>query len=746
MLDFAQSLDALDRIGEGIFTLDAEGRFAYVNRTAQRLLPALTGATAPDLLGTSIWDASPSFSHTPTAAALRRALADRAPVNHPVRDPVSGRILELRVYPSAAGMSVLLIEPPSPGEAGLLDHFSDLYLACDHDWRLTLINTRAAQYLRFLGRSRDELLGESVWDVIPGLSGSRFQAEAFRAVVEQSEVEFDSFFSPMSRWFSVRLTPTPGGIVACARDVTSRYAARAADARQVPESAETREANRHVRSLVESIDDVIFQLDPEQRCVNLFGRWLEREGFLPRQFLGRTPREILGPAASAVHERAGLRALAGETVTYEWTLPTGHGPRHVLNTLSPLRSPDGAISGIVGIGRDITARIEAEQQVRQAQKMEAVGRFAGGVAHDLNNMVMIVMGFSDFLLGSIEREDPRWADADEIRKAAERAMQLTRQLLGFSRHRVVARTVLNLNDVVSGMAKMLRPLLGEDMTLATDLAGDLGGVEADYGQMEQVVMNLTLNARDAMGSGGRLSIETRNVDFPDGTACQHLGIPIPGGSYVMLAVSDTGQGMSAEVKSHLFEPFFTTKPATQNTGLGLATVYGIVAQSGGYLWVESEPGHGSSFKLCFPRVLSDDVVDVVSVAPPPPSGGTETILLVEDEGAVRALASRVLAAHGYRVLEASNGREGLAIAEQVGKDIDLVLTDTIMPEMGGLELAAHVGRILPDVPVLYISGYSETDKLQRGIRDMPGPFLQKPFSAESLAAAIRQALDRSPRV
>jgi signal transduction histidine kinase len=432
-------------------------------------------------------------------------------------------------------------------------------------------------------------------------------------------------------------------------------------------------------------------------------------------------------------------------VTYEWTLPTSRGPRHVLNTLSPLRSPDGTITGIVGVGRDITSRIEAEQQVRQAQKMEAVGRFAGGVAHDLNNMVMIIMGFSDFLLATLERDDPRWADADEIRKAAERAMQLTRQLLGFSRHRVVARAVLSLNDVVSGMAKMLRPLLGEDMTLATDLAGDLAGVEADYGQMEQVVMNLTLNARDAMGSGGCLRIETRNVDFPEGSACQHLGIPIPGGSYVMLAVSDTGHGMSAEVKSHLFEPFFTTKPTTQNTGLGLATVYGIVAQSGGYLWVESEPGHGSSFKLCFPRVPSDDVIDEVNLAPPP-SGGTETILVVEDEAVLRALTSRVLTAQGYLVIEAKNGREGLAIAEQIGKGIDLVVTDMIMPEMGGLELAEHIGRILPDVRVLYICGYSEADKLQRGIRDMPEPFLQKPFSAESLTATVRQTLDRSPRL
>ena len=499
------------------------------------------------------------------------------------------------------------------------------------------------------------------------------------------------------------------------------------------------------QSLAESIDDVVFLIDTEQRCVDVFGRWLEREGFTPDQFVGRTTREILGPVEAPMHERANLRALKGETVTYECILSTRHGPRHVLNTLSPLRGPDGAITGIVGVGRDITARIEAEQQVRQAQKMEAVGRFAGGVAHDLNNMMMIIMGFSDFLLGTLDRQDSRWADADEIRKAAERAMQLTRQLLGFGRHRVVARQVLSVNDVVTGMERMLRPLLGEDMMLVTDLADDLGGVEADYGQLEQVVMNLTLNARDAMGSGGRLSIETRNVDFPEDFAYQHLGIPIPGGPYVMLVVADSGHGMTPEVKAHLFEPFFTTKPTTQNTGLGLATVYGIVAQSGGYIWVDSEPGEGASFKICFPRVLSDEPGRQEVEAAPPASRGTETILLVEDEEAVRMVASRVLTERGYLVLEASNGREALTVAEQVGKGIDLVLTDMVMPEMGGQELGTRVAETLPDVRMMYMSGYSEADKLQRGIRESGEPFLQKPFSADNLLAGVRQALDRARR-
>jgi two-component system cell cycle sensor histidine kinase/response regulator CckA len=246
-----------------------------------------------------------------------------------------------------------------------------------------------------------------------------------------------------------------------------------------------------------------------------------------------------------------------------------------------------------------------------------------------------------------------------------------------------------------------------------------------------------------MGSGGRLTIETRNVEFPDAAAYQHLGIPIPGGSYVRLVVSDTGHGMTPEVRSHLFEPFFSTKSSTHNTGLGLATVYGIVAQSGGYIWAESEPDKGSSFKICFPRAVSDDAAAVTAETPAQASGGNETILLVEDEEAVRTLASRVLTEQGYLVLEASNGVEGLTVAEQVGAGIDLVLTDMIMPEMGGLELATRISRTLPDARIMYMSGYSESDKLQRGIRDLPEPLLQKPFSPESLAATVRRTLDRA---
>ncbi len=915
MLHVAGSLESLDRIGEGIFTLDTDGRVACLNQKAQALLSSLLGTGDRDLLGAVIWDCAPSLAHTPLGEALRRAQSQSTPVIYPLRDPRSGGLLELRAFPSTEGLSVLLLQRvPARVAEEVLNRVNDLFLACDPEWRLTLVNARVVDYLRLAGEQTGDLIGRNVWEAIPGITGSRFQAEAFRAIAQQTEVEFEARFAPLDRWFLVRITPTPDGIVACARDVTgSRETERAlareaerlaavidtqqavatagpdlgavmrvvtervqaltrADATAIllPEDGglcicegsglaianiglrvdsepslalrcyrtgellrsddlttdhrvqrglmdvlrarscilvplQTQAGVRAVlaiwstrphafndlhehtlrlvagllsaamerasafaanevllgertaalsalqtgqerfRALVDSIDDVVFRLDTDQRCLDIFGRWLEREGFRPEQFLGRTTADIVGPEDAHFHQRANLRALAGETVTYEWDLLTRRGTRHMQTTLSPLWGDQGDITGIVGVGRDITQRIEQEQQVRQAQKMEVVGRFAGGVAHDLNNMMMIILGFSDFLLTNLDRNDPRWSDADEIRKAAERAMHLTRQLLGFGRQRMVARQVLSLNSVVSGMERMLRPLLGEDITLVTRLAPGLGAVEADYGQLEQVVMNLALNARDAMRGGGRLRIETLNLEWPADQESERFGVELPKGPFVMLVVSDTGHGMSPEVKAHLFEPFFTTKAATQNTGLGLATIYGIVVHSGGYIWVESELEQGTTFKVCFPRVSSDETGSVDEVAIPEPPGGSETILLVEDEEAVRTLASRVLTGQGYVVLEARHGREALAIAEQAAGLIDLVLTDVIMPEMGGQELVERITRMLPGVRVMYMSGYSEADKLQPGIRDSEYPFLQKPFAADSLILMVRDALDRAAR-
>ncbi len=905
MLDATRPVDAIDRIGDGLFGLDNAGRFAYINRRAQVLLGRVLGTHPTDFEGAIIWDLAPQLTGTPFGWALRRAADEGMPVVAVIRES-EGPQIEVRVYPSSDGLAVLLLESPSPQSRELLDQISDFYLACDHDWRLTLLNASAREHLQRLGPEPGDLLGHNVWEAIPSLAGTRFQSEAFRAVAEGTEVEFEARFAPLERWFAVRITPLADGIIASARDVTGtrrRERALAREAERLAAVIETQQAvatagpdlgrvmravteklllltragavgvflpedeglvlceatgcgTKHLgltitgskglvgrayasgeiirsddvlndpganhevakllrvrsavivplkgkggvsavvalwsdrpnafhdlheqtvrlvagllgaamdqgsafaanqillgertaaeerfRTLVESIDDVVFRLDRQQRCVDVFGRWLAREQILPETLVGHTIREIVGPAQAGVHERANLRALAGETVSYEWTRESARGVRHMQTILSPQRAPEGHVIGIVGVGRDITQRIEAEQQIRQAQKMEALGRFAGGIAHDLNNMMMIIVGFSDFLLGTLESADPRRSDTEEIRRAAERAMHLTRQLLGFGRQRIVARQVVSLNEVVEGMERMLRPLLGEDITLDTSLAPGLGGIEADYGQMEQVVMNLALNARDAMRGGGRLLIETKNVRIDTAGLLCH-GAELPLGDYVRLMVDDTGHGMSEEVKAHLFEPFFTTKAATQNSGLGLATVYGIVVQNGGHIAVESDPGQGASFVLMFPRADPDQPAldtDETRAA----AGGSETILVVEDEDAVRQMTTRVLTQQGYTVLEAGNGMDGVTLARRHDGPIHLLVTDVVMPEMGGLELAERLAEVRPGTGVIFMSGYAEGDKLQPGIRDSNVPFLQKPFSAESLVLRVREALDRAARV
>ena len=382
---------------------------------------------------------------------------------------------------------------------------------------------------------------------------------------------------------------------------------------------------------------------------------------------------------------------------------------------------------------------EQGEQLRQSQKLESIGRLAGGIAHDFNNLLTAINGYSDLMLRRLGEGDPLRRNAEEIRKAGERAASLTRQLLAFSRKQVLQPLVLDLNGVVADMDKLLRRLIGEDIDLVTSLEPKLGRVKADPGQIEQVVMNLAVNARDAMPRGGHLTIETRNVYLDKAYA--HTHVSVQPGRYVMIAVSDTGVGMDAKIREHIFEPFFTTKEAGKGTGLGLSMIYGIVKQSGGNIWVYSEPGHGTTFKIYLPQVKEEASTES-SVAASDVLRGTETILIVEDEDRLRELIREILEMEGYTVFAASNGHEALSICEQQEGTIDLLITDVVMPEMSGRELAESLEHKRSEVKVLFMSGYTDDAVVRHGVLKASSFFLQKPFTPDALARKVREMLNR----
>jgi len=392
---------------------------------------------------------------------------------------------------------------------------------------------------------------------------------------------------------------------------------------------------------------------------------------------------------------------------------------------------------------DVTERRALEQQLRQSQKMEAVGRLAGGIAHDFNNLLMVISGYSEFLLDRLGPDPALRGPAQEIAGAAQRASSLTRQLLAFSRKQMMAPKILDLNEVITENLKMLTRVIGEDIDLVMVPAATLGAVRADAGQIDQVIMNLAVNARDAMPSGGKLTIETSNVSLDEEYSRFHA--PLRPGDYVMLTISDTGMGMDSETQSHIFEPFFTTK-GPKGTGLGLSTVYGIIKQSGGYIWVYSESGKGTTFKIYLPRVPERAespaaVSTAESVATEP---GTETILLVEDETNLRYLARQFLEKQGYRVIEAADGAVAMQIAVAHEGMIHLLLTDVIMPGMNGRELAQRISEIRPNTKVLYMSGYTENVIGHNGTLDAGVRLLQKPFTLRELKSKVREVLDSTP--
>jgi two-component system, cell cycle sensor histidine kinase and response regulator CckA len=405
-----------------------------------------------------------------------------------------------------------------------------------------------------------------------------------------------------------------------------------------------------------------------------------------------------------------------------------------------LYDPNGDPSVMTGACVDITERRRMEERLGQVQRMDAVGRLAGGVAHEVNNMMTAILGFTDLLLDPTRPGDPRRADLLQIRKAAGRAATVTAQLLAFSRRQLLQPRVVDLNVVVADLHPMLLRLLGEDKEVTVRLDPELWPVHTDRGQVEQALINLALNARDAMPQGGRFAIESANVELEEEYLARHPGTIIARGPYVRLVVSDTGSGISADVQSRIFEPFFTTKPVGQGTGLGLSMVYGLVKQSGGFVWVYSEPGQGTAFKLYFPRVARPEEPRQPQEPPPIPRG-QETVLIVEDDELVRLLTARILAAQGYTPLEARNGNEALKLIRERPGEVQLVLTDVVMPGLGGAVLARGLAKLQPGLPVLFMSGFTDDEVVRRGLLEPGAPYLQKPFDAATLGRRVREVLD-----
>ncbi|HYU90933.1 MAG TPA: MASE1 domain-containing protein, partial [Gemmatimonadales bacterium] len=502
-----------------------------------------------------------------------------------------------------------------------------------------------------------------------------------------------------------------------------------------------REANEHLATVIQSSPLAIYTLDPTSTVLTWNRAAEALYGWRAEEIIGRPLPTIADDLDD--HGRLRDRVLRGEALRgVEVTRRRKDGTLvNISLSVAPLHDAAGQVTGMLSLAADVTEMRQLEVQYRQAQKMEAVGRLAGGIAHDFNNLLTAIIGTTALVLEDRGLESRARLDIEEIEKAAKRAAGLTRQLLIFSRQQVLEPRALDLNALVVDLERMLQRLIGEDIELRTKPAALLGAVRADPGQMEQAIVNLVVNARDAMPKGGRLTIETADVELDRSYVAAH--VPTRPGPYVLLAISDTGVGMDGATKARLFEPFFTTKDPGRGTGLGLATVYGIVKQSGGYIWAYSELGHGTTFKIYLPRVAQTPETPESTISPLTPARGSETLLVVEDQEEVRKLTKRVLEAQGYTVLAAGNGFEALEIVDRHPTQIHLMITDVVMPGMNGRELAQRASARRSDLKVLYVSGYTGEAVLQHRLLEPGVAFLQKPFTPDVLARKTREVLDNS---
>ena len=514
------------------------------------------------------------------------------------------------------------------------------------------------------------------------------------------------------------------------RDLTERRLAE----------AELRQSEERYRDLVENAHDIIYSHDLKGNYTSVNRAGEQSIGYTHEECLSLNIADTIAPEHVSKAREMMAKKIAGEKVTaYEVDILAKDGKRVSVEVNTKLILQDGVPVGVQGIARDVTERKHLEDQLRQSQKLEGIGQLAGGIAHDFNNLLTAINGYSSLALQRIEGNPSVKTYLEEIKKGGERAANLTRQLLAFGRKQILQPVPLNLNDTVTDMNKMLQRLIGEDIQLSAKLATDLKRVKADPGQIEQVLVNLIVNARDAMPHGGKLTIETVNAELDREYASTHVGVDA--GSYVVLAVSDTGAGMDEQVRRRIFEPFFTTKEKGKGTGLGLSTVYGIVKQSGGNISVYSEPNHGTTFKVYLPALATAPKSSEARAVKSPIPGGSETVLLVEDEAVVRGLACQILEDAGYRVLVAKQGEDAIRLCIEHAQEIHLLLTDVVMPGAGGQEVADRLGSLRPGIKVLFMSGYTDEAIVHHGVLDSNVKFIQKPFSPAALARKVREVLD-----
>jgi PAS domain S-box-containing protein len=736
------------RIIEGVIALDREWRCTHVSPEAERIV----GNGRDGLLGAVLWQQLPEPWRAALECECRRAMATREPQSFEQYDDRLGAWLEQRVLPSADGLTLLIRDVTDRKQAEIAlrqseEHYSTLVNSLDGivweaDGRTFQFSFVSSQAERVLGYPvREWLEDPGFWrrhthpdDVhwcaeycLAATASGRDHEFEYRMVAADGRVVWlhDIVTVKVNADGSVRLH----GIML---DVTDRREAEAA--RQRTEA--------YYGALVDSAGDNIAVVTKDSTILYESPAVEHLIGYRPEELVGHRGIDLLEPADQErgrqflneifVHGQAGARL--------EYRVRHKDGSwRDIESVGRRIVDQEGRPVAVL-VSRDVTERKRLEEQLRQSQKMEAVGQLAGGVAHDFNNLLTAITGYTELLLAELRPDDPMRGDLEEIQAATSRAATLTRQLLAFSRRQLLQPLPLALTEVVSGLEGMLRRLISEDIALRIDYGPATYPVLADAGQIEQVILNLVLNARDAMPSGGTLNIRTGNVDLEPGA--------LPGqgfrpGRYVVLTVSDSGAGIAPEALPHIFEPFFTTKDPGKGTGLGLAMVYGIVEQSGGCIRVETGLGRGSTFAVYLPAMDPDHPTQMGAARRPPERlpRGTETVLFVEDEPALRSFGQQVLERQGYRVLAAIDAADALHRYREVEGDLHLLITDVVMPGLSGPELSRRLEGLCPGLKVLYMSGYADDAILRYGVREQSVSFLHKPFSPEVFARKVREVLD-----